>query len=480
VAQKELSTFQILIFAATTWPLATAGTALSYVPPFYSEYIGISLGAVGLITTICRIYDVVADLGIAYISDNTSGRFGRRKPWVVLGLALYIPAALLLYMPGSHATVYSFAFALFLFFSAWTIAFIPFLTQATELTTSYNLRNKTNVAQSFVTQLALLSAIAMPFLFIDPRTVGFRLHLSNLLDRISFGLLDGLVAFLRLPPAHGGEIFHRNLQIVACLLLGLTPILLGLYMLLIRGRAAGTASVATKGSITAAIRNRMFLRFAIGYFFIMCGTGGYVALFPFVVIHALRLPDSYLILFLSLNLIALFTTPFWSVLLRRFERSTCVIIGAAGMMAGFLMLTVIPSGNETLAFLSVLVIGIPGQAVHLIPLLVAGDCADFAKWKTGTESRAIHTSLLTCMIKVGAVTGALLIGLVSLLGFDPAKGETSGQAVLALKVCGLLIPALLLGAGIYFMLNFPLTRRRHAAIQSRLLRRAQAAASMSG
>jgi Na+/melibiose symporter-like transporter len=199
---------------------------------------------------------------------------------------------------------------------------------------------------------------------------------------------------------------------------------------------------------------------------------GWIVLFPFVVMYALKLPDSFLFLFLSLQLIAIFTTPLWSVLMRRFERSTCVIIAAAGAIAGLLLLTVIPSGHESLALLAVIVLGSPGQAVNLIPILVAGDCADFAKWKTGAESRAVHTSLLTSMIKVGAVTGALLIWLVSVFGFDPSKGPPSDSAILMLKFFGLLVPAALLAAGIYFILNFPLTRRRHAAIQSRLLRRA--------
>jgi Na+/melibiose symporter-like transporter len=128
----------------------------------------------------------------------------------------------------------------------------------------------------------------------------------------------------------------------------------------------------------------------------------------------------------------------------------------------------------------VIIIGLPGQALNLVPILVAGDCADFAKWKTGMESRAVHTSLLTSMIKVGAVTGAVLIWLVSFFGFNPAVQAPSAHAILMLKIFGLLVPVALLGAGIYFTANFPLTRRRHAAIQTRLLRRAEITPLISG
>ncbi len=467
--RPDITMLQILAFAAITGPLATAGSGLSFIAPFYTGVIGFSLGSVGLIMTVCRIYDIVADIIIAYVSDNTRSRFGKRKLWVVIGIAMYIPAAWLLYRPAAQTTLTVFALTLFFFFSAWTIAFIPALTQATELSTHYVTKNKINITQALITQTAIIATSALPFLLIDPRNRGFRLGVESLLDRLNLRIFDPAVAFLRLPTAHGGEIFHRNLEILSCMVIGLTPILLILYMVFVPAKPAGP--VAPKGSITAALRNRVFQRFAAGYFFIMCGTMGWGGLFPFIVTYALKLPDSFLFLFLALQLVAIFTTPFWGTLMRRYERSTCIIIALTLVIAGLCLLMVIPSGNETLAFVAVIVMGSPGQAVHLIPNLIAGDCADFAKWKTGTESRAVHTSMLTMMIKVGSVTGAALIWLVSMFGFDPAHGAPSDHAVMMLKICGLVIPALLLGAGIYCIRRFPLTRQKHAAIQSRILRR---------
>lgn len=469
MVRKEITTLQILIFAAMTGPLATAGIALTYIAPFYTQVVGFSLGSVGLVITFCRCYDIVADIAIAYVSDNTRSRFGKRKLWVVIGIAAYIPAAWLLYVPPATVTIEYFALALFLFFSAWTVAFIPALTQATELSTRYETANRINVAQALVTQAAIIATVGLPFLLVDGRNSTLRARLADLLAGWNFGALDPLLAFLRLPTAHGGEVFQRDLQIVATAVVGLTPILLLLYLLFVPAQAAGPA--ARQGSIMAALRNRVFQRFATGYFFIMCGSIGQLSLFPFVAIHALQLPDSFLLLFMVQQLVGIFTTPLLRTVMARFERSTCVVLAAGCAIAGLCLQMVIPVGNEPLALVAMLVMGLPGQAIYLVPNLIAGDCADFARWKTGTESRAVHTSLVSSMIKIGAVMGALLLWLVSLAGFDPSRASPSGHDVLMLKFYGLAVPAALLAIGAAIVFKYPLTRRRHAAIVKRIAAR---------
>jgi len=53
-----------------------------YMPVFYSKEIGIDIGLVGLIFVLARIWDGITDPLIGWLSDKTSSRYGRRKPWV--------------------------------------------------------------------------------------------------------------------------------------------------------------------------------------------------------------------------------------------------------------------------------------------------------------------------------------------------------------------------------------------------------------
>jgi Na+/melibiose symporter-like transporter len=285
------------------------------------------------------------------------------------------------------------------------------------------------------------------------------------------GIFDGIVRLLRLPAVHGGEAFHRNLIVVTCVASAVLPLVIVSYMVFVPGRTERSAP--PKGSITAALKNPVFQRFTGGFFLMMCGYMGRSGLFPFVVVNALRLPNSFLLLFLIQQGVATIITPFWAALLRRFERSTCVVFAALTEALGLGLLMIVPPGDEKLAIAASVIMGLPGQAVLLIPMQIAGDCADFARWKTRKESRAVHVSLLSTMVKLGAVASAALLALSGILGFNPADPAPSDHAILVLKLTGLGIPAVLLIAGSLVVLRFPLTRRRQEAIRRRIDRRVE-------
>ena len=69
-------------------PLALAGLPMAvYLPVIYadSDGFGLSLAMVGLLIGLSRISDVVTDPLIGYLSDKWKTRWGRRKPWVLVG-----------------------------------------------------------------------------------------------------------------------------------------------------------------------------------------------------------------------------------------------------------------------------------------------------------------------------------------------------------------------------------------------------------
>ena len=77
---------RMLVFAAYGGP-ALSGMIFTlapanYLPSFYVEEKGLSLGAVGLILFAARLWDAVIDPLIGAWSDRRVGRFGRRKLWI--------------------------------------------------------------------------------------------------------------------------------------------------------------------------------------------------------------------------------------------------------------------------------------------------------------------------------------------------------------------------------------------------------------
>jgi Na+/melibiose symporter-like transporter len=113
----------------------------------------------------------------------------------------------------------------------------------------------------------------------------------------------------------------------------------------------------------------------------------------------------------------------------------------------------------------------------MAPYLVAADCADYASWKNRSESRAIHVSIVSVIVKLGSLSAAASVVMAGLLGFDPKLAVQPLATIHLLKALGLFIPFVCLLAGGVIVMTHPITRRRQTAIQRRLDRRLGAAAA---
>ncbi len=68
-------------------PLAVIGYPLAiWIPAHYAGGLGIPLAAVGTILMLARLTDVITDPIMGEISDRVRTLWGRRKPWVLLGV----------------------------------------------------------------------------------------------------------------------------------------------------------------------------------------------------------------------------------------------------------------------------------------------------------------------------------------------------------------------------------------------------------
>ena len=139
--------------------------------------LGLSAFWLGVILIIPRLWDALSDPVIGHLSDNTRTRWGRRRPYLLIGgmlVAVFFVA--LWWIPkgdrvraffptetGFHAfqLVYILA-ALLLFFTACNIFEIPHGALGMEMTTDYHERTRLFSAKSF---MGNLFAMSTPWLF---------------------------------------------------------------------------------------------------------------------------------------------------------------------------------------------------------------------------------------------------------------------------------------------------------------------------
>src|SRR3954469_23829943 len=90
----------VLAYAATEFPSAMAAIPMAiFIPAMYTRDLGLSLAAVGTIMMVSRLIDMLTDPLIGLASDRTRTRFGRRKPWIVVGTPLMLLSVYMLFVP---------------------------------------------------------------------------------------------------------------------------------------------------------------------------------------------------------------------------------------------------------------------------------------------------------------------------------------------------------------------------------------------
>jgi len=115
------------------------------VMPIYNIGMGIDAKLIGFALLLPRILDALTDPLMGNISDNTRSRFGRRRPYVFLGVifcALLFPFVWMPPAASDYMTVAYLVVIMSLFSIAYTIFNVPYTALGYELTQDYDGRTR--------------------------------------------------------------------------------------------------------------------------------------------------------------------------------------------------------------------------------------------------------------------------------------------------------------------------------------------------
>ena len=113
-------------YGSLAFPMAAGFIALQVIiPTFYAQVLGLSLGAVGGILLVARLWDMVTDPLVGYLSDRTPARWGRRKVWVVASAPLIAGSVWMLFNPGQGVSNSYLLLGAMAIYIAGTMALVP-------------------------------------------------------------------------------------------------------------------------------------------------------------------------------------------------------------------------------------------------------------------------------------------------------------------------------------------------------------------
>ncbi|HIG43368.1 MAG TPA: hypothetical protein EYQ14_22940, partial [Gammaproteobacteria bacterium] len=133
-----------------------------FIPRFWTTDMGVPLITLASIGVAVRLFDVITDPLMGYISDHTHSRFGRRKPWIFLATPIMMLSIYMLFMPPEDAGTLHYAICSVGLSIAITMMLIPYYAWGAELSTDYNERSRITGGRAMAGIAGSLSAQLVP------------------------------------------------------------------------------------------------------------------------------------------------------------------------------------------------------------------------------------------------------------------------------------------------------------------------------
>ena len=139
--------------------------------------LGIPMAIASTIMMVAKIWDAITDPLMGFISDNTRGRYGRRKPYMVVGGVLLIIGIFLLFLPveqwgiisaENQAGLVAWMVIMYLLWNTFsTITMVPYCSMSSDISPSFKERNNANTVKLVFNAVASGLAYVLPLLFIE-------------------------------------------------------------------------------------------------------------------------------------------------------------------------------------------------------------------------------------------------------------------------------------------------------------------------
>ncbi|BFM17440.1 MFS transporter [Maricurvus nonylphenolicus] len=440
--QDKLTYRQLVNYGVMTVPLAVAGLPmLIFVPAYFAQDIGLEIGLLGIVLMMSRMFDMASDPVIGMVSDRIHTPFGRRKPWIVIGITMMSVATWKLFLASAAITLGWLAVWLVIFYLGWTLIAVPYTAWGVELTDDYHERTRVAGVRE------IFSIIGMILVFVGAGVVT---------EDIEPGVSETSLI----------------IEAMGWMTLFLLPLCGAFLLFNVRERKL-SQSVGRSFAETLAdlLHNKPFVLLIAAAFITELGVAinnSVLVIFYDNVVGLQERVDELLGIYFAAALLGI---PLWLWFARVFDKHKAVCIAALWNAGSLFMLPFIQTGD----FASYAAIEFSRGIAFAGPLVLGAsmiaDVVEYDSWRHG-ESRAgfltafwITGSKLASAIGVGIALPAL-----GWLGFN-ALQESHQDVREGITLIYAVIPGILALCAIPLVWNYPLTSQKNATVKRALAKR---------
>jgi GPH family glycoside/pentoside/hexuronide:cation symporter len=358
---------------------------------YYIDELGLAVAMAAIINVIYGIWDAVDDPIAGFLSDNTRTRWGRRRPWLLIGLPFYVGFLVLVYAVPKHFlqgnALFWYALLIFLLFEvARTIMSVNYSSLFPELFRGLRERARATSYYGSLATLGELMGFTIPPLIYA--TLGF------VPMAIGFAGVAGIALFVGI---------IRNTE---------DP------------QAMKVPPLGLKDAFGEVLKDGPFWSFSIAVAFLIFTTGVYTLATPFWVKYTLRAaPQVTSLIFAIVFTTAILSVPIWGRFVRilGIKRSwlwTVAVMSASAIIIGL-------ASNVVLGAVGAAVAGASLGGLKVSREIIIADFVDRNLERTGHRREGIYYSLLRVTGKLSKILESLALVLLGLL-FGYVSGENPG------------------------------------------------------
>ncbi len=411
---------------------------------FLTDIARLNPALAGLTVLIGGIWDAINDPLVGLLSDRTRTRWGRRRPFLLLGALPYGATFVLMWLiPPIESQILLclyFALVYILFDTAATIVSCPYYALTPELTLDHDERTSLTSYRMFISIIAgLLAAVGFAFV----------------LD----GAPDERTAF-RVMGAFSGAIF---VVVTLIAFLGTQE----------RADFQTEPAASPRESLGFVLRNRAWW-YTLGMrltSWIPVDVAS--AVFTYFLIYwiGMRTMEASLVQAVILASGA-FSLPLVLWMTRRWEKKTAFMLAMASWALVMLGLLLVPQGARGLVYPIAILVGPGVAAAHALPTAMSADTLDVDELSSGKRQEGVYAGFEVFVRLLSTKLVVATIGpILAWSGYMHGTAHQTPEALTAIRFFIAVVPAVFLIIGVVLAWRYPLTREHHRHVQEELARR---------
>ncbi|WP_232494661.1 MFS transporter [Novosphingobium kaempferiae] len=420
-------------------------TVTIYFPVLMTTVLGQSAALAGMLLTVSKLYDVVADVAIGMASDRVRSRWGRRRPFMLAGALVAGLSFVLMFAPpaltGAALTLWMMA-ALIVYSTGYALFTVPYIAMSGEMTDGYHERT---------------------------RLLSFRAFFVSLGQTFSAAGTAALVGWFG-----GGSTGYAWMGAVSALVLSASMIACFASTARARSVERPPSPPLPRGAAIRALGTNapflLLMAIKIAQYMAIAVITTTKLLF---LLNVLKLGYAGMAqLTLVQNIVAAVSVPLWVALARRIGKRTAYLAASVLLMLVYASWYVAEPGLPMAeVWLRGALNGIAAAGTTLMSISMLPDVMEFDRLRTGLRREGVFSSAYTIVEKLAFALGAGLIGvLLTAAGFVPTlQGklvEQPASAIAALYAGASIVPAALVAVSAVLMLFYRLDDRRLAALRA--------------